>query len=125
LFRRSRDHIGLCVHEKWDEEKHEAEDYWNSPIFGERARNQMRWHVLRVSLQRRLGYSASANSGQGEKIRPSTKKIITCCVGIDKVEHENKAIIVYQDLYASSKEEPPERLEEDSKEVPVESCRIR
>jgi hypothetical protein len=50
LFRRARDNIGIVVHEEWNADKHEAKDYWRSPIFGERARNQMRWHVLRVSL---------------------------------------------------------------------------
>ncbi len=50
LFRRSRDNIGICVHESWDEEKHDSEDYWNSPLYGERARNQMRWHVMRVGI---------------------------------------------------------------------------
>jgi hypothetical protein len=48
LYRRSRDHIGITVHEAWDETKHDEDDYWQSPIFGDRARNQMRWHVQRV-----------------------------------------------------------------------------
>ena len=66
LFRKSRDNIGICVHEKWDEEKHDADDYWNSSLYGERARNQMRWHVMRVSthLDQNVGWVANVRVGR-------------------------------------------------------------
>ena len=49
LFRKARDHIGIQVHEPFDEEKHRQEDYFVCPIEGARARCQMRWSVERVS----------------------------------------------------------------------------
>lgn len=49
LFRRARDNIGIVVHEKWDAVKHETQDYTTCPLHGPRAKNQMRWHIIRVS----------------------------------------------------------------------------
>lgn len=48
MFTRCRDHIGFCVHEKFDKNKHKATDLYHCPILGERAKHQMRWHVSRV-----------------------------------------------------------------------------
>ena len=47
LFRRSKHWIGICAHEKFDKEKHEAEDMFEHPTDGKRAQNQMLWHVKR------------------------------------------------------------------------------
>jgi hypothetical protein len=48
-FRRCKDHIGFCVHEKFEVGKHKESDKYECPIYGPRAKNQMRWHVSRVS----------------------------------------------------------------------------
>ena len=48
LFRRSKHWIGVCAHEKYNRAVHEAEDFFEHPKYGVRARNQMRWHVKRV-----------------------------------------------------------------------------
>lgn len=42
LFRKARDHIGITVHEPFDESKHRQADYFECPIKGPRAKNQMR-----------------------------------------------------------------------------------
>lgn len=48
-FRRCRDSIGFCVHEKYVQGKHKPADRFQCPVEGTRAKNQMRWHVFRVS----------------------------------------------------------------------------
>ncbi|KAK5276958.1 hypothetical protein LTR40_010978 [Exophiala xenobiotica] len=48
-FRRCRDHIGFSVHVKFDPAKHGEEDRYECPLLGPRARDQMRWHITRVS----------------------------------------------------------------------------
>lgn len=59
LFRRSRDHIGLCVHVKFDEDKHEPEDKFDCPIRGPRALEQMHWGIARVSGIQPILYQTS------------------------------------------------------------------
>ena len=49
MYRRSRDHIGLCVHEKFVPRKHSINDRFECPLRGSRAANQMAWSVAKVT----------------------------------------------------------------------------
>jgi hypothetical protein len=63
------------------------------PGSGLRAVNQMSWAIRR-----------------GQKMCPSTKKVIECFAEFKNVDH-GKALIAYQDLYACSDDPAPTRLD--------------
>ncbi|EXJ88287.1 hypothetical protein A1O1_05217 [Capronia coronata CBS 617.96] len=93
LFRRSRDHIGFCVHVKFDEDKHELEDLFECPVRGPRAMNQMRWDIA-----------------SGDEISLGMKKRFRAYVVIDKAEARKDEVLIDQTIYRCSKKKAPSRM---------------
>lgn len=48
LSRRSRYHYGFVIHKTFDDDEHDEEDAFDDPVYGKRAKNQMRWFVKKV-----------------------------------------------------------------------------
>lgn len=115
LFRRARDNIGIMVHEKWDAEKHSVDDYLKCPILGDRARGAMRWLVNRVSCAVKLMARTQLTQAQGDIIRPNLKKHIDCYMVVERPERSGK-VRVYQDLYESTLNNPPNRINDSGRQ---------
>jgi hypothetical protein len=97
LFRRSKHWIGICAHEKFNPSKHDKEDFFHDEFWGDRARDQMLWHVKR-----------------GEQIRPSMVKKFTCSVVIQEI-HRRGSVRIFQDIYRCGLTQAPNRIDETGK----------
>lgn len=108
IYRRCKDHIGVCVHEQFEAERHKPADRFECPILGPRAKNQMSWHVSRVSC--RIWASMDMLIvHQGERMSASLKKSFDCYVVVEgtNVSKAKQQYLVYQDLYRCAKKTAP------------------
>ncbi|ERF72261.1 hypothetical protein EPUS_02148 [Endocarpon pusillum Z07020] len=93
LSRRSRYHYGFVIHKTFDDDEHDEEDAFDDPVYGKRAKNQMKWFVKK-----------------DEKLRPGAKKEHSCTYTIPPNVHSYTG---HERFYLCMEESAPPRFGSD------------
>jgi hypothetical protein len=106
MYRRSRHHIGMVVHQDFKEGKHREEDrVWCAVMKMDRARDQMKWFISRVRTTN-PSLPEILTTMQGDKMSINKKIIVQCYASLDTREEP----YVHQKLYRCQMKVPPSRL---------------
>ncbi|OQU93521.1 hypothetical protein CLAIMM_00020 isoform 2 [Cladophialophora immunda] len=95
VSRRSREFIGTHVHRTWNGGTHRAEDRFECPESGSRAKNQMEWIIKK-----------------GQKLKPDMKVRVKCYHVVENARAEIKKAVINQVLYRCAEDVAPSRVDD-------------